>query len=686
MNDRFKNKIKLSYRIITYSITSISCAALIGLSIYLKISHVQIPEESFLILHTILEFLSIVVCFAVFFTGWFAYRQTFKLRDIYLGITFFIVGALDFVHVLSYKGMPVLFTGNAVGNAAAFWLSARLCFGIGIIATLLASKKDNKNRMPTRFFILSAILFVIILLSIFSRYDSSISNSLYNPISKSLTPLKIAFEFIIMVIYTIAIIMMNRTRIWIKQIVVLFQSSLIISIFGEICFSLYTSPYEVINGLGHVLKACSYLIVLNTVFLSSLQQPYMSLSAARDTVRKLYLESKRSKDELEQAYTQIGTALASELELQKTCDLISKLIRQVINVESSLVVIYDEHETKYKALSYEGKTDVENALQFTKRSIKEDICSSNSTLYLENPSGNYNQILCYKLINNGLVSGFITVAKNSKTGFSEAEKKTFETFCISSSVAIQNALNFERERKIADILQQSIMQSSFSIKKSSYSISHIYKPALNEALIGGDFFDVFNITEDKIAIVIGDVSGKGLSAAVHTSMAKNFLRAYLSEGHTPSKSISLLNSGFIDYAETESFITIFCGILDTHTHIFEYTNAGHEPQIYIKDEVCTYLQPNGPIVGLDANSVFVDEKLETQHNSLLVLYTDGISESRLNNVMFSIDNICKTALEHFDDSTQSLVKQIYDTAVEFGGGQLKDDAVVLAIKAKDKLP
>ena len=189
------------------------------------------------------------------------------------------------MHVLSYKGMPLQFSGNAVGDAAAFWVAARLCFGIGIIATLLASKKDNKNRIPTRFFyIISNIICYHSNINIFPLRFKCFQTHYLTQFPKSLTPLKIAFEFTIMVIYAIAIVVINRTRIWIKQIVVLFQSSLIISIFGEICFSLYTNPFEVINGLGHLLKAVSYLIVLNTVFLSSLQQPYLSLSAARDTV------------------------------------------------------------------------------------------------------------------------------------------------------------------------------------------------------------------------------------------------------------------------------------------------------------------------------------------------------------------------------------------------------------------
>ena len=99
-------------------------------------------------------------------------------------------------------------------------------------------------------------------------------------------------------------------------------------------------------------------------------------------------------------------------------------------------------------------------------------------------------------------------------------------------------------------------------------------PALAEAAVGGDFYDLVQLAPGRLMVVVGDVCGKGLSAAAHTAVVRYMLRAYAAEG-SPGEALSRLNSAVIAQTPGQPFVTLVLAYVDVARHMFEYAVAGH---------------------------------------------------------------------------------------------------------------
>lgn len=136
----------------------------------------------------------------------------------------------------------------------------------------------------------------------------------------------------------------------------------------------------------------------------------------------------------------------------------------------------------------------------------------------------------------------------------------------------------ERERHISEVLQQSLVPPQRQYQLPGCRISVTYQAALKEAQVGGDFYDVFELGEGKIGILIGDVAGKGLAAAIQVAAARHSIRSYAFLDLSPARVMTLANEALCKGQEdAESMMTAFFAVLDTRDSRLEACTAGHEP-------------------------------------------------------------------------------------------------------------
>ncbi len=161
---------------------------------------------------------------------------------------------------------------------------------------------------------------------------------------------------------------------------------------------------------------------------------------------------------------------------------------------------------------------------------------------------------------------------------------------------------YERERRIAETLQRSFLPEAVP-EIEGYQVAEAYYPALDEAAIGGDMYDVFALPSGKVGIAIADVSGKGLRAARYGAMVKYMLRAYSYRTEDPAEILTLLNSSVCQDLDIDSFVTCFFGILDPGTGEFVYANAGHSEPLYLPRAtgIPARMLVTGPVLGLDSS-------------------------------------------------------------------------------------
>lgn len=151
--------------------------------------------------------------------------------------------------------------------------------------------------------------------------------------------------------------------------------------------------------------------------------------------------------------------------------------------------------------------------------------------------------------------------------------------------------------------------------------------------VGGDYFDFIKLDDHRTALVIGDVSGKGIQAGFFMTLTKGFLHAVCRNEDSPAAVLTQVNELFCKNVPRGTFISLIYGILDTSTHTFTFARAGHDPVLYLpaSQEVPEFSTPTGMAIGLTASPIFQqsiqNETLPLSPNDLLVFYTDGVTEA-----------------------------------------------------------
>ena len=272
-------------------------------------------------------------------------------------------------------------------------------------------------------------------------------------------------------------------------------------------------------------------------------------------------------------------------------------------------------------------------------------------------------------------------AQNNVTGVVVAIQDITEQ--VRSQEQVQEV--YRREHFIAEKLQTSFLPGDMPTV-DGFEIAERYRPGLDEALVGGDFYDVFRLREEQYGIVIGDVAGKGLKAAVYTAMTKYMLRAYALEDRAPELVLARLNEALAACTPPEVFVTLVYGILDTRDRTFVYANAGHEqPIFYCKGEqFVTTLDVTGRALALARGSSYTTHTVELCAGDLLTLYTDGITDAGWGSNRLGQEGLLELLELGASRPIAELADFILNNALEFASGGLADDAGLLIIRALDR--
>ncbi|MGV3720919.1 MAG: SpoIIE family protein phosphatase [Actinomycetota bacterium] len=240
----------------------------------------------------------------------------------------------------------------------------------------------------------------------------------------------------------------------------------------------------------------------------------------------------------------------------------------------------------------------------------------------------------------------------------------------------------EREKRIANELQE-CFRPSVPPHLPGYELGHAYRAALDEARLGGDFYDVFPLGEGRFGIVMGDVSGKGLDAAVHTVTAKYFLRGYAAEYADPVQVVRLLNEVLAAEISETYFLTLFYGVLEARTGRLRYVNAGHEPALVLMPgrKTPVLLHATGPLVGAFPGLDYEEQVIELEFGASLLLYTDGVSEARRDDRFLKTEGVADILLANSSSHQgQDLVNHVLADVRTFAGGELRDDVTLLLVQ------
>lgn len=214
-----------------------------------------------------------------------------------------------------------------------------------------------------------------------------------------------------------------------------------------------------------------------------------------------------------------------------------------------------------------------------------------------------------------------------------------------------------------------------------YTLADNFIPGTADKSIGGDFYDVFETEDGKTALLIGDVEGKGIEAASLAVTVRSIIQAFAYDFSRPDLALNHANA--VSYTRSrfyKRFATVFLAVLDPKTGQFAYASAGHPPPMILRIDGHVEILKSGQFpIGIDNNTQYISSESQLNPGDTLVMYTDGITESRRGPIMYGHDGI-KTTLEKCKKcKPEKILHEIFDAAIKASDDDLEDDAAVVII-------
>ena len=235
-------------------------------------------------------------------------------------------------------------------------------------------------------------------------------------------------------------------------------------------------------------------------------------------------------------------------------------------------------------------------------------------------------------------------------------------------VALQNELDVARN------MQQSILPTAFP-KGDTYETFGSMEPARS---VGGDFFDVIRLDNDRIGIAIADVSGKGVPAALFMMSTRTVLKGAAIGNPEPADVLREVNDQLNQDNEAAMFVTVFYGVFDSHTGNFSYANGGHNAPLLVRADGSRSLLPltSGLALGIVPDLEFYQDSIDLKLGDSVMLYTDGVNEAmNRTHEEFGNDRLLNIFAAGAPQSAQEANGAIFAAVAEFVAGAPQSDDI-----------
>jgi phosphoserine phosphatase RsbU/P len=289
-------------------------------------------------------------------------------------------------------------------------------------------------------------------------------------------------------------------------------------------------------------------------------------------------------------------------------------------------------------------------------------------------------------IKRGDFLGVLYLDSRRPAAFSKLDRQILDALAADAASILDNARLVERERErqrmeqeinIARDIQQALLPKNFR-DYPHLSVSGINFPCL---AVGGDYFDVFPLGDNRTAFLLADVSGKGLGAALCTNLLQGALSG-MTLGADPARVFNHVNRFLCDHAEIGRYATMFFGILDEHGHL-EYINAGHPSPFRIRRGVAEDIFNEGSYpVGLVPEAEYTAVCQQLEGGDTLVLFSDGVTEAMdPAEQLFGVPRLRECLTGHIETPLEELQQTVLQSVENFArGASQADDLTLLLVR------
>ena len=278
--------------------------------------------------------------------------------------------------------------------------------------------------------------------------------------------------------------------------------------------------------------------------------------------------------------------------------------------------------------------------------------------------------------NTKLETRVVTQARELTRWNKELEKRVAEQVA-----QLERLSKLEYELSVAGEIQTSMLPRTIP-HLAGYEFSATMLPAKS---VGGDFFDFIPLGENLLGIAVGDVSDKGVPAALFMAMVRSLLRAEAHSGRSVKTVLESVNLHLMDMNDKEMFVTVLFGVLNAITHEFRYVRAGHEVPIYFdgRGAVNRLPQAGGKALGLFEKISLDEQTVQLSKGSMLLLCSDGITDApNPQNVNFGYDGIVETVAQMSKPSASMVCEKLIRAVKDHQAGSRQfDDMTVVVMQS-----
>ena len=286
-------------------------------------------------------------------------------------------------------------------------------------------------------------------------------------------------------------------------------------------------------------------------------------------------------------------------------------------------------------------------------------------------------VVCAPLSVNGRPIGVVYYNYHMATHrFSAPETDFVARLAALLSAALQNAAAYEEQRDLATALQENLMHPLPEV--AGLKIGVASATASKAELVGGDFCDVFALRDGRVAIVVGDVAGKGVRAAGMTETVRAKIRAFATIEPSPDFVLAKTNELLLLLDPDQPHVTVFLGLLDPRTGQMTYASAGHPAPVHLSHDAGEFLDVTyGPPLGT-FTSTYTSAQTRLTDDDYLVLYTDGVTEAR-GGGMYGERRLLETVVSLRGLSAQKLADGLLRDVAAYAS-RLADDIQIVALR------
>ena len=419
------------------------------------------------------------------------------------------------------------------------------------------------------------------------------------------------------------------------------------------------------------------------------------------------LEYLRARVEDLSSLIEVSIIINSTLDLDKLIGLVMEKAQMVMRAEASSVLLINEKTDRLECEVALGEVgdQVRKTIQLAKGQgvagwvweheealIVPDV-EKDPRFYsaIDQASGfKTKSILAVPLMAKNRIIGVAEVINRSDgKQFTEQDLDLFSTFCRQVSLAIENAkmhqMELEQERlrqqlESAKVIQQSFMPEILPHQQGNgLELAARNLPAIS---VGGDFYDAIELDDHRLGLLIGDVSGKGIPAALYMARLMSDFRFYVQQEDDPVRLLSLLNNTLAERSRQGMFVTLQYSVIDIENGVFTFSDAGHLPIIHVSPRFAEprLLQARqGVPLGIAQDVPFEAHSVQLSPGDTIVLYTDGIIESKnWNNEQFSINRLA-TFCYNNSGKPQEMLDSLIREVQTFSAGMPQQDDITAMI-------